>query len=270
MAEINIHLDLTVSRGLAKTGLVAFFLLAGVPELGSESVTLSTYYPAPSGVYTQMITTDNTWLARNGGAVVVGNGASAGKLTIYDGNLAMRGGHDINMSGGSELQMGGAAINGTFGLLPNYANWSAYGTGAGGAAIYNSNEASYRALMLVGNNSGGGGIRRVKVWDELTVNGNSIVTGSENVSGNESVTGYQYVGGIAILANTAGCRSINISRGVNNCLGGEYITLISGVYSRYYAFPNRDQSSGSGFGGAVPTDTGSALCCSYASVGAQY
>lgn len=260
MAQINIRLELSFSRTMARNGLAAFFLLAGVPELGSESVTLSTYYPAPSGVYTQMITTNNTWLSRNGGSTVVGNGASAGKLTIYDGNLAMRGGNHINMSAGSQLQMGGAAINGTFGIVPTgYANWASYGTGAGGAAIYNSNEAAYRALMLVGNNSGGGGIRRVKVWDELTVNGSAIVTG------NQTISGYLNLTGIGIMRSTAGCRSVAVNRNAVVCGGGEYVTLTSGVYARYYAFPSRAHAPA-----GAPGDSGSALCCSYASTGAQF
>lgn len=55
--------------------LAAVLLCAG--ELASENVTLTTYYPAPSGMYTQMIVTGNTWLARNGGNVGIGTGAAA-------------------------------------------------------------------------------------------------------------------------------------------------------------------------------------------------
>jgi hypothetical protein len=52
--------------------LAALTALLGVEPLSSESVTIATTYPAPSGVYTNMITTGNTWLARDGGAVGVG------------------------------------------------------------------------------------------------------------------------------------------------------------------------------------------------------
>lgn len=53
---------------------------------------------------------------------------------------------------------------------PPYANWGAHGLGAGGAGIYNDGN-SYDRLMLVGNDAGGGGRRRVGVWDDLHVNG---------------------------------------------------------------------------------------------------
>ncbi|MBI5211142.1 MAG: hypothetical protein HY927_14315 [Elusimicrobia bacterium] len=39
------------------------------PELGSESVSLTTYYPAPSGIYARMVTTGATFMARTAGDV---------------------------------------------------------------------------------------------------------------------------------------------------------------------------------------------------------
>jgi hypothetical protein len=53
----------------------AVLVLAAAGRLSSEQVSLSTYYPAPSGVYTNMITTGNTYLARDAGAVGVGMAA---------------------------------------------------------------------------------------------------------------------------------------------------------------------------------------------------
>ncbi|OGR85154.1 MAG: hypothetical protein A3J74_01745 [Elusimicrobia bacterium RIFCSPHIGHO2_02_FULL_57_9] len=52
-------------------------------ELGTENVNLTTYYPAPSGVYTRMITTGQTVLARDAGANVgIGTAAPATKLDV--------------------------------------------------------------------------------------------------------------------------------------------------------------------------------------------
>lgn len=68
-----------------------------------------------------------------------------------------------------KLTVTGGGIGGNYGLLPNYAGWNAYGTGDGGAAVYNDN-GSYQCLMLVGNNSAGG-VRKVGLWDYLTING---------------------------------------------------------------------------------------------------
>ncbi|MBI3554076.1 MAG: hypothetical protein HY077_16390 [Elusimicrobia bacterium] len=64
-------------------GALTVALLSGLAaELASESVSLTTYYPAPSGVYTQMITTSNTFLARDGGKVGVGTGTNALNATM--------------------------------------------------------------------------------------------------------------------------------------------------------------------------------------------
>ncbi|PIR19274.1 MAG: hypothetical protein COV48_02905 [Elusimicrobia bacterium CG11_big_fil_rev_8_21_14_0_20_64_6] len=82
MAELNIRFDVKFSQPLLR-GILCFLMLAGVAEeLGADSVTLTTYYPAPSGVYTNMITTGDTYLARDGGNVIVGGTASAGPNAI--------------------------------------------------------------------------------------------------------------------------------------------------------------------------------------------
>src|SRR5262249_40585990 len=57
-------------------------------ELSSESVTLTTYYPAPSGVYSQMITTTNTFLARDGGNVGIGTSSPSTLLQVGKGSAA--------------------------------------------------------------------------------------------------------------------------------------------------------------------------------------
>jgi len=72
MAGLIFRFDLKFSPRAVRLGMAGAMLLAAAPELSSESVTLTTYYPAPSGVYTQMIATGNTYLARDAGAVGVG------------------------------------------------------------------------------------------------------------------------------------------------------------------------------------------------------
>lgn len=83
MAEIKIKLDLTFSRRLTSSLGMAAVMLCAVPALNSESVTLSTYYPAPSGVYTKLITTGDTWLGRQGGLIEVGTNGNAASLGTY-------------------------------------------------------------------------------------------------------------------------------------------------------------------------------------------
>lgn len=78
--RVDIHLS--VPHAAPRWLLVAALLVLVVPELGSESVTLTTYYPAPSGVYTQMITTGDTYLARDSGKVAIGATSATGKLEV--------------------------------------------------------------------------------------------------------------------------------------------------------------------------------------------
>lgn len=197
MTEIRLRFDLAFSRRFIAMAGAAAIMLCAVPELDSESVTLSTYYPAPSGVYTNMITTSNSYLARDGGRYI--NGAVGSALAL--GTVTP----EVN----SKLTVSGGGISGSYGVTPRYTNWAAYGTGDGGAAIYNSSEGAYQALMLVGNNSGGSH-RRVKVWDEMTVNGSLRATA-------------------AIVYQGAGCTDRVYGLGVVNCPGGQYATYTAGV-----------------------------------------
>jgi hypothetical protein len=79
-------------------------------------------------------------------------------------------------SPGAKLAVMNGAIGGTTAFMPNYVSWGAYGTGDGGAGIYNDN-GGYHLFMIVGNNSGGGS-RKVGLWDDVTVAGNLTVNGT--------------------------------------------------------------------------------------------
>ena len=92
-----------------------------------------------------------------------------------------------------------------------YNTWA--GGGAGGASIVNSSEASYQALMIVGNSSAGGS-RRVRVWDEFyvmgsvaQVNGNQILHAGNYTSYSPSLTGSGASGtwGINVTGSSASC-----------------------------------------------------------------
>lgn len=72
---------LTLTKRQLK-GLLALALLAGAAYVMSESLTLSTSYPAPSGIYNKMITTADTYLSRDAGSVGVGTTNPGAKLEV--------------------------------------------------------------------------------------------------------------------------------------------------------------------------------------------
>ncbi len=92
--------------------LAALTLCAATMELGSESLTLNSYYPSPMGVYGTMTTTGNTYLARDGGAVTIGNApTSAIKLNVI-GSAAVSGtlyaGQGVTATAGNIWAVNGA------------------------------------------------------------------------------------------------------------------------------------------------------------------
>ncbi len=131
---------------------------------------------------------------------VVGTSRLRGTVTA-DANIALNGGATVGGAGVSTNTLnasGNASVGGTLGVTgnttlssaltvsrnvsagawtPPYANWASFGSGAGGAGIYND-DGSYDALMLVGNTAGGGGRRRIRLYDDV-----NIPSGGLNVSG---------------------------------------------------------------------------------------
>ncbi len=83
-------------------------LVAGIAgEVSSESVTLTTYYPAPSGVYTQLIATGNTYIARDSGKVGVGTASPTSKLQVNG-----SGGSNIDVIVNGRIQTGDGGSSG--------------------------------------------------------------------------------------------------------------------------------------------------------------
>ena len=62
--------------------LIVLIIAAFPIELGSESLTLQTYYPSPLGIYTNLTSTGQTLLARDGGQVGVGLSNPDTELTV--------------------------------------------------------------------------------------------------------------------------------------------------------------------------------------------
>ncbi|MCR4294824.1 MAG: hypothetical protein NUW21_04770, partial [Elusimicrobia bacterium] len=154
MTEITVRFNLTFSRRFLSAAGALAIMLCAVPELDSESVTLSTYYPAPSGVYTNMITTDNTYLARDLGSVGIGTVAPTYKLDV-NGTMRATG----NMLAGGSFTAGGSITAGNSDMYFTRTNHdhTGFGNTAGYAAIENAE--NYNTLMILGRSGGIGGVR---------------------------------------------------------------------------------------------------------------
>ncbi len=243
MAEIKLRFDITFSRRFVTTTAAFAMMLCAVPELESESVTLSTYYPAPSGVYTNMITTGNTYLARdNGNASMVGIGITnpAVKLDVAQ-NGAIKVGNAFLSSGGNYmhlasnewydggqwwnsalaagalLQMSGSTLNFyTHDALlhPNHTTTMSL-DGAGNLSIY--------AATAGGGNLAVAGNATVTGVIDGTINTVKPITSRQGTTGLCTTNMWTYgtpAGGTHIM-----------------CGAGYYATLIDGFYSKQYMIP---------------------------------
>ncbi len=77
-------------RGTLKSWLTGTVLLGTLGYAIAEDVTVTTYYPSPRGIYKQIQTTDDTFLATQGGGVGIGTTApSTGKLVVLGGNVGI-------------------------------------------------------------------------------------------------------------------------------------------------------------------------------------
>lgn len=65
-------MEFRLNPSKAKWSLALYLLLGLAAEVGTENVILTAYYPAPSGIYTQLITTQKANLARDGGMAIAG------------------------------------------------------------------------------------------------------------------------------------------------------------------------------------------------------
>lgn len=82
MKPVEIVVRVQFSKPVAGLLLAASLLCLAVPDTGSESLTMTTYYPAPAGVYQRLTTTGTTLLARDGGRVGIGTTSPEGALEI--------------------------------------------------------------------------------------------------------------------------------------------------------------------------------------------
>ncbi|MDQ7772254.1 MAG: hypothetical protein RDU13_01895 [Elusimicrobiales bacterium] len=78
----KITIELSLTRRKVLVMLTLFFLCWRPGSLGSETLTMTTYYPAPYGGYARLLTTNQTLLARDGGNVGIGMAAPTSRLHV--------------------------------------------------------------------------------------------------------------------------------------------------------------------------------------------
>ena len=170
MKELKLMLDYGRKSGFPL--LVLFFLCWHPGFIGSESLTLTTYYPAPYGGYVSLLTTQNTLLARDGGNVGIGIAAPTNKLHVV-GNANITGNETIT---GTSTQGQTYLSNSDIYFTNTGHSHTGIGNAWGNAAIENTS--NFNTLMILGRAGGIGGGRSVSLWDRLDVNGDLYVTGT--------------------------------------------------------------------------------------------
>ena len=249
MAELNLDIKVRLTPGMARWGIIVAVVFSCAPELGSESVTLTTYYPAPSGVYAQMITTAGTTLSRD-----VATGVTIGKAGVL-----------------APLRVFGAATVDGMGRLANLET-------TGGNAINSGN--SKAADIVIGSDSGTRHDSSIMMWsaasalrifssnDVFYINTWNQPAGTYNVAlaaavGQKSTfNGPVDVDG-AVVSRQLACWSYEYQYSIpaggtqNNICPGGYVTLTDGFMARQTILQVIPPPSA----GVFPNPTVSARCC---------
>ncbi|MFI5346194.1 MAG: hypothetical protein ACHQ51_07460 [Elusimicrobiota bacterium] len=251
-----IRLHIRISAGLFRAGLVCLLLTGLAGDLCSEAVTLTTYYPAPSGAYTQLITTAGSFFSRDSGTLVIGSASTANailKMAVM-GNVGIKTVNPATFVG--QVNPVRLDINGAGGAVVDFVVNEKIETGDGaavGAVWFNSNSVASAKIGANGTSVFGIYNGNVPNWP-LTVSG---VAGQGNVGVNRNPSGFTLDVNGALASREAVCGPGNIvnyiavaGNGVTPCPANTYATWASGVMTNY----QHDS-------GPAVLITGSMLCC---------
>ena len=171
---------------------------AAVPELQLKVAQKAQGdWPRLLGEATKTVGVDGHVHVQPGYDLVVGGTPSTGARLHYDEQsklitLTAANGVTVSSSAGDALAVTGNARLGANPVKVS-GGWSGFPDAAPNQAEIANDTGSYKTLMIVGNKSGGGNVRRVGIWDQLDVNGTMNVTGALTPSvGNDAQHGIQF------------------------------------------------------------------------------
>ena len=132
MNDRDIHIHMRISRRALVWGAAVLLLCCSANEVVSESMTMTTYYPAPTGTYRRLVTTggtvanpSHTILARDAGNVGIGTTDPQAKLAVA-GQLMITGGSPgagkvltSDAAGLASWQAGGTWPSGSYCIMAN-------------------------------------------------------------------------------------------------------------------------------------------------------
>jgi hypothetical protein len=252
MKPLKISIGVRLSPGMLRLGLLGALLSLGAIDLSSESVTLSTYFPAPSGVYSSLITTTGARLARDNGTaavvstVLVGNNAPAGtRMAVMNGNMgigtltpgAKLGFNDLNdgSNGADGITWYGPAPT-TYGIHRTAGAWS--------APNYQQLRSAWDTGIVIDGGTAYG------------QSGTIIQPGAGNVGiGVVSPTSKLHVNGTIVARGCGAPAPVSYAGGMVSCPANTYATWSTGFIAKYM-----NQT-----GPAAPTLAGQMYCCACAS-----
>ncbi|MFA6030830.1 MAG: hypothetical protein WC969_13310 [Elusimicrobiota bacterium] len=150
MSRDSFVVQFRFSRAHALWALALALLCVHPGELGSEQLTLTTYYPAPYGVYRDMLTTMTTTLSRDGGTTAIGaGGVAAGYKSQVNGSQYVTGTSMAN----TLVVNGNATVGGNLGVGSiNVTNLTATNLWATNATIGTNNVTQLNLTNGVVNN----------------------------------------------------------------------------------------------------------------------
>ncbi|OGR45468.1 MAG: hypothetical protein A2X35_08120 [Elusimicrobia bacterium GWA2_61_42] len=204
--ENIVTLQFKLTREKALLLLALFFLCWHPSPLGSETLQLTTYYPAPYGGYVSLLTTGRTLLARDTNVVGIGTGTpnATVKLQVVGGG---NGSVDLQVNG--RIQVGDGSNNG--GMWLSSAQDGFVGNTAGNIGFWTSG-VGWNAMQII-KNTGFVGVGTTAPGRRMHVAGDMRIGTSDTLN-----SGALY--GL--------CHTQTFGTGTSTCRNGTVVTAIYG------------------------------------------